>query len=238
MALLLTLVCGLFFWLGIILFKRSKNKIFLTNLSISCATVVMFGLMFLDLIPELVEIKNNWLILFVMIGFGFLYVLDLFVPHHDHDHHENDEHTKEHQQHIEHISFITIIALLLHNMVEGCALYTVASDSMRSGVLMCLGIGLHNLPFGFQIASYSNKKNNGILLFLLIISGFLGGLLVTLFGSINEMVLAFILALSLGMILHILFFELIKEVFINIKKKETLYGIIVGIIILLIIGIL
>lgn len=235
MALVLTFVCGLFFLIGIVIYKFSKNKNFLNLISISCACVVLFGLIIFDLIPELIEINEWWLILFVMLGLALLMILDLFVPNHSHHHIDNDENTKEHQDHIVHIGTITIIALLLHNMVEGMALYGMGTNNLKSGVLMCIGIGLHNLPFGFQIASFNEKKHNKVLLILLVLSGFIGGLIVYFFGSISEIILGIIIAVTLGMVLHIFLFELLKEVINNRKKKETIYGIIIGVIILVLI---
>ena len=99
---------------------------------------------------------------------------------------------------------------------------------------MVVGIGLHNLPFGFQIAGVKNK----LLVFLLVISAFLGGLITFFFGDIDELLQGIILALSLGMLIHILVFELFKEIKENAKHLWTIYGIIIGILILVIINLL
>ena len=56
-SLLLTLICGLVFLLGIKLYKSSKDKEKLGNIAISMAFVVMIGLILFDLIPE---IKDNF----------------------------------------------------------------------------------------------------------------------------------------------------------------------------------
>ena len=158
--------------------------------------------------------------------------------HHEHEHHEDDEEKIDHVLHMEHISTVTITALLLHNMIEGMALYGVASNNIKSGLLMLLGIGLHNLPFGFQIGSFGKNKENRGLICLLVLSGFIGGLLFSIFGSFNYLVEAIILSLTIGMLLHILIFELLKEIIQEIHKKETIYGIIIGIIILIIINLI
>lgn len=236
--LLLPLISGLFFLIGIIIYRLIKRKKELTIISMSCAMIIIIGLIVGDLIPHLIEINNYNLILFVIIGLVFITLLDKIVPHHHHEHHENDEKTKEHQEHLKHIGIITILALLLHNYVEGMALYGVAIENFKSGILMCLGISLHNLPFGFQIASYNAKEKNKILIILLVLSGLFGGITIYLFGNISHFVEGIIIAITLGMILHILIFELSKEVFDNIKKKETFYGIIIGIILLIIINLI
>lgn len=238
MALLLTLISGLFFLIGIIVYKFIKHKKELTIGAMGCAFVVIIGLIALDLIPELIEIKKWYSIIFVVIGLVFLVLIDKLIPHHHHNHKENDEDTHEHQEHLEHIGFITILALLLHNMVEGMALYSVSVNNLESGILMCLGIGLHNLPFGFQIANYSNKTSNKLATLLLVVSGLIGGLIIYAFGSISEFVTGIIIALTLGMILYILFFELLQEVWNNIKHNATFCGIIIGILILVLINLI
>ncbi|MEG0977104.1 MAG: ZIP family metal transporter [Bacilli bacterium] len=236
--LLLTLVAGLFFLIGIFMYKKSKHRVTLSIITSACAFVVILGLIIFDLLPELIELKKWWVFLFVFLGLGLLFVLDLFIPDHEHNHKDNDYETEEHEKHLSHIGLITIIALMLHNMVEGAALYSVTTNSLKSGILMCLGIGLHNIPLGFQIANYSVTKKNKILLFFLVISALLGGLIVLLFGTVNEIVFGIITAITLGMILHILLFELLKEVYNNRKRKENYYGIIIGIIVLILINII
>ena len=238
MALLLTFFSGLFFLVGIIIYNFVKNKTLFTRLSLSCASVVIIGLITFDLIPELIEVDKWWLIFFVIIGLFLLILIDKLVPHHEHNHHENDEEKEDHKNHIEHISTITIIALLLHNIIEGMALYGVATTDLKSGILMLTGIGLHNLAFGFQISATKKNNKNKMLITLLVLSGGIGGLLFLIFGNLSPILEGIIIALTLGMLLHILFFELLKEVYEEIHKKETIYGIIIGIILLVVINIL
>lgn len=233
-ALLLTFLSGLFYLVGIIIYKFVKHKNELTVAAISCAAVVIIGLIVFDLAPELIEQDNAWLFVFVILGFVLLFLIDKLIPHHNHHHHENDEATKEHKDRLEHVSTITILALSMHNLIEGMALYSISLESIRSGTLMLIGVGLHNLPFGFQIAGTKNK----LLVFLLVISAFLGGLVVFFFGNIDEFLQGVVMAISMGMLLHILLFELFKEIRENIRQKATIYGIIIGVILLIIINLI
>ncbi len=233
-ALLLTFLSGLFYLVGIIIYKFVKHKNELTTAAISCAAVVIIGLIVFDLAPELIEQDNAWLFVFVALGFILLFLIDKLIPHHHHKHHAHDEDTKEHKDRLEHVSTITILALSMHNLIEGMALYSISLESIRSGTLMLIGVGLHNLPFGFQIAGTKNK----LLVFLLVISAFLGGLVVFFFGNIDEFLQGVVLAISMGMLLHILLFELFKEIRENIRQKATIYGIIIGVILLIIINLI
>ena len=238
MPLFLTFISGLFFLIGIFIYKIVENKTKFANISIACAMIVLTGLIAGDLLPELLENSKWYYIFFVLLGFGGLILIDKLVPHHEHHHEENDEKMPDHVNHLNHISIITLLALLLHNLIEGIGLYSVAQSDIKSGLLMLFGIGMHNLPFGFQIANLSKNKKNIVLIVLLILSGFIGGLISSMFGTISHLFTNIITSITMGMLLHILIFELLKEVWQNKKEKDTICGIIIGIIILVIINLM
>ena len=237
MGLLLTFITGAFFLLGIILNKVCKNKKNVSVLAISLAFVVLLNLIGLDLMPEVFSEVTFIRILFIVLGFLLLKIMDLFVPHHEHHHKEKKDNVKEHNNHLEHISVITILALTLHNVVECMALYNVTVNSFSAGILMCLAIGLHNIPLGFQIGG-SLKEHKKLYIGILSLSGFSGGVLSLIIGSIPEIWTVYILCFTLGMLLYLTFFELLKEVISSLKNVYSLYGIIIGIILIVITNLL
>lgn len=232
--LLLTLLVGLFFLIGIIVLKNAKNKNELSIFTISMAFIVMLGLIFIHLLPELIETKNYLLIIPSVIGFLILIFLDKLIPHHHHEHSESKCDKHDHEEHLNHIGIVTIIALAIHNIIEGISLYSVTLNDIKSGLLMMISIALHNIPLGFQIGNVVNYKNNKLLVTFLCLSSFLGSLIMIIFGGLSETLISILLAITLGMLIYILIFELLNEVIRNIKKKETLFGIIIGLIILII----
>lgn len=236
--LVLTLICGLFFLIGIIIYNKSKDKDKLILMSMSCAFIIILGLIIFDLMPELREINKWWIYSFILVGLLLLILIDLFIPQHTHEHHEILDNKKEHKRHLEHISLITIIALILHNIIEGVSIYSLTSNDLKSGLLMGIGTCLHNLPFGFSLATLENKKRLRYLLILLILSNFLGGIIGFIFGTLSRNIMGIVIAITMGMLIHLSFLELFKEVIRNIKKKETIYGIIIGIGLLIIINII
>ncbi len=236
--LLFTFLIGLFFILGLLVFHISKDKKKMTIFASSCAFVVVLGLIIFDLLPEVIETSNWWSIIFILLGLFLLKIIDIFVPHHHHHHKDIHDNVKEHDEHLNHIGIITVIALIFHNFIEGIGLYSVTLTDVKSGLLLGLGIGLHNLPLGIQIGSLEQDKKNNWLIGVLVLSSFIGGLVALSFGNIPEIVNNLILSLTLGMILHILIFELLGELINNAKKKEATYGIIIGIVVLIIINIL
>lgn len=231
-ALLLTVITGVFFLMGILFNKICKGNKNINILSIALSFVILLYLIIFDILPEISESFNFYALLFILLGLVLLKILDFFVPQHDHHHKEKNDNKKEHDNHLNHIGTITIIALLLHNILENMALYNVAIKDFKSGMFMCLGIGLHNLPLGFQIGSNLKKENN-FNIFILTISGLVGGLINLFIGNISEVITAYLLSFTLGMLIYLTVFELFKEVIENIKNRYTYYGIILGVIIII-----
>lgn len=238
LGIILTIVVGLFFLIGIVILRNSKKKDELSIFTISMAFVVMLGLLFMHLMPELIEHKNLWLIIPCIIGFSILIILDKLIPHHHHDHSDVHCDKLDHEEHLNHIGTITIIALAIHNIIEGISLYSLALNDIKSGLLMTISIGLHNIPLGFQIGNSLKQKENKLLIGFLCLSSLLGALIMIIFGGLTERIISILLALTFGMLVYILIFELFNEFRKNINKKETTYGIIVGFIIVIITNIL
>ena len=87
-ALLLTLLSGLFFALGFLIVRFVKNKKSLTIFANSMAFVILMGMLFKDLLPEIIALSENvnatkngkigLILFFIILGMGILKVFDLF----------------------------------------------------------------------------------------------------------------------------------------------------------------
>lgn len=236
---LINLVVGLFFLLGaIIAFKNHNNKN-LTNFSVGMAFVVLLILLAIDIIPETLELFENnkyiWIISGSLIGCGILFLIEKIVPHHNHFEEEKHHH---HEEHLKHIGTMTSVALIIHNIVEGMSIYGVASNDLKTGLIYALGVGLHNIPFGIEITAMfegeKNRKKTWTFLIILTLSTFVGGLALHLFKDLlTDQLLGILLSLTVGMILYIVFNELLVELKEKFNKY-SIYGIITGIILMLI----
>jgi len=239
MGLIITLVLGIFIVIGAVITFVSKNNNKFVNFSISLAFSVIIMLMLIDLLPEVKEhffIDNNIFnkiiaIVSIVVGIVILKILDFFIP--DHDGHEKQE--------LNHIGLISSIALILHNVIEGMAVYTTVSNSLSSGLLMCLGIGLHNIPLGMVITSTfykatNNSKKTWLLISGLSLSTFFGGLVAMFLSGIfaNPLVFGILLCITLGMLIYISIFELLPKIKEMENKKIAILGIVTGIIVILI----
>lgn len=239
--LLITLLLGLFILIGasITLLVNKKEKI--ADFSIGLAFGVIISLIITDLLPEIFEnlkFKNIYIaIIGALVGFFILKLLDHFIP----DHHEDKMNKKEATNNLVHIGIITTVTLILHNIIEGMAVYSSTLSNVSLGVALGLGVGFHNIPLGMVITSslYQNNKNLSktlISIILVSLSTFIGGFIMYLFNLIviSNIVLGLLLALTLGMLLFIVIDELFPRISNMKEKKITYTGIGIGVLLLLI----
>lgn len=242
--LLTTLLLGIFILIGALLAFLVKKKDKVVDFSIGLALGVMAMLSVLDLLPEIIEhLGLHHIYIFLLgtaAGYYLLRLLDKFIPDHDH----NDEPNltpKEKKENLIHIGVVTSLAIVLHNIIEGMAVYgTILSDA-KLGLEVTLGIGFHNIPLGMVIAAAFYQSNENFWKTISIISAvslstFLGGLIMFFLdlSTINPLLLGTLLSVTLGMVLFITLGELIPRVRESKNKKVSYIGIAIGIMILLI----
>ena len=239
-----TFIVGVFILIGYFIVLTTKNNHRVMNFSISMAFGVMTSLVLLELLPESFEHLSDgqneiiticYLLFFIAVGICVLKFLDFFIP----DHHA-DEKKEIDEENLTHIGIVSSIALIVHNMIEGMAIYTSVMSSLELGILMCIGVGLHNIPMGMVLTSafYTSDKKWKTTLFMILltsISTFVGGLMMFFMSSImNEFVLGILLAITTGMVSYIVIFELFPHLVEHQKEKGTVLGVLVGVVILMI----
>ncbi len=241
LGLLTTLLLGIFILIGsalALIFKRNEKVV---EASIGLAFGVIIMLILSELLPEIIHhlgLKYIYLfIIFTIVGFFLLKTLDNYIPDHD------DEHmtSKERKDNLIHIGVMTAIALVLHNIIEGMAVYSTIITDSNMGISLLLGIGFHNIPLGMVIASalYQGKDNvYKTILSILAISAstFIGGLIMYFLNvtAINDIVLGILLSITLGMLLFITTNELVPRIKGTTNNKTTIISIIIGVVIVLI----
>ena len=245
MGLLVTLVLGLFVLLGAGIVFLTKNNDKFIQFSISLAFGVILMLIFADLLPEAYETIGSgnliynvfYIIIGASIGFLLLKILDYFVP----DHEDNPSTHLDDDRNLKHIGLVASIALVIHNIVEGMAIYLLVTSDIKAGLLACIGVGLHNIPLGMVIASTfykaNHSKRNTIFIILGIsLSTFVGGLFVFLFhlSNIIRLLESISLVITIGMLFYILIMELLPKILYHQDRKITVLGIALGIFMLVI----
>lgn len=234
-----TLVLGIFIIFGAFIIHVFKNKDKFLLVSLGMAFGVMMMLIFVELLPEVYEIfTSKWSVLetiliivaLSLVGLFLLKFLDRFIPDHD----DEDE-----EDHLIHIGIVSSIAIIIHNIIEGMAVYNTITTSLSLGIILSIGVGLHNIPIGMIISStfyksIKNKKKCNILIIAISLSTFIGGLIMALFNFTNELVIGILLSITIGMLIYINIIEILPKLLKSKDKKTVLISTIVGIIVLFI----
>lgn len=240
LALFITFLLGFFIIIGVIIafFLKKQKKVL--DFIFAFALSILTMLILVDLLGHTIEhlgIKHIYLfILFTCLGLLIFKIIDDFVPEHE----DAKMTKKEEKKNIVHIGVLATIALIIHNFVEGMAIYLTSANDINLGIMMALGVGIHNIPLGIIITTTLNSdKNTGKYLLCIIslfISSFLGGLLLYLLNinTVSDIVIGSLLALTIGMLLYIIIFELYPKVKKTTNKKITIIGLVTGVIIALI----
>ena len=234
MEILFTLMVGLFTFIGSIIIFIIKNNKKVVDFSITIGFGVLFALIVLELIPETLELLQTKIqvtqsivlvLLLVSFGIGILKVLDKFIP----------DHATSNNKNLVHIGIMTSVALIIHNILEGMAVYTSFNTSVKFGLLLSVGVALHNIPLGMSITSmfYKNGKDNKralIMSLIVSLSTFIGGLIAWIFSGFmfEDFSKGLILSITLGMLVYIVLFELLEHVLEIKNKKITITGILLG----------
>jgi len=135
--------------MSVFLFKGDNHKNLKLVLSFSGA--YLFGITVLHLIPDAYHGNDNYVGVFILIGFLFQIVLEQFS--------EGIEHGHMHKPNHEHVAFPLgiLISLCIHAFLEGMPL---AEGNQNQ---LVWGIALHHVPAAFALATVllTNKQSKG-----------------------------------------------------------------------------
>src|SRR3569623_1073559 len=143
--------------MSVFLFKGDNHKTLKLVLSFSGA--YLFGITVLHLIPDAYHGNDNYVGVFILIGFLFQIVLEQFS--------EGIEHGHMHKPSHEHIAFPIgiLISLCVHAFLEGMPI----ADGNQNQLVY--GIALHHIPAAFALATVllANKQSRGKTIFFIIL---------------------------------------------------------------------
>lgn len=243
LGLLTTLLLGLFIIIGALIALLIKKKERVVDFSLGLAFSVITMLIATHLLPETIEhlgLKNIYLfIIFAVLGYFILKLLDNFIPDHDDD--GKGMNRDELKENLIHIGVITSVALVLHNIIEGMAVYSTIIEDTTLGLAVTIGIGFHNIPLGMVIAGTFYQSNENVYksmlsILFIALSTFAGGLIMFFLGltTISPIISGILLSTTLGMLIFISISELLPRIKNTKNKKVTFIGLLVGVIIQLI----
>ncbi|MFX1506410.1 MAG: zinc transporter ZupT [Promethearchaeota archaeon] len=157
--LLLSLFAGLSTTLGAItvfIIKKDDSKII--SLSMGFSAGVMLGVSIFELLPEAIarlEILEAGF--FFLSGMIVVALLDFLIPHdymHEHTCEDDDDFfVKENKNpNLMRLGILVAIGIGIHNLPEGFVTITGSLFSLELGLILAIAIALHNIPEGLSVA--------------------------------------------------------------------------------------
>ncbi len=222
MAFLLTVIAGFSTLLGCLFINKKQDISFFLALS----ATIMLGTSLFDLIPNGYEYISNFKLLYLLIFFTLGGILTMLISS-----------VLDNKNNIYKTGILAMIAIFLHNLPEGIITYIVATDNIKLGIDLAVSIALHNIPEGIAIAVpiylvTKSKFKSFLYPLLASLAEPIGALFASVyFTNISNNILGLIFSLVAGIMFYIATYEL-YPVALNINKKNTIYGIFVGLLII------
>ncbi len=189
--------------IGVII-KRPSRK--LIAMMMSLAGGLMLAVIVFELIPEAVrKINIFYTVLFYVMGLCVIILIDLLT---DDEGHQGKNYKK--------MALVTALGLMLHNLPEGIIMGGGFALNQTLGAQMSLIIAIHDIPEGIAVAAplmASGVKSYKILLFAFLTSlpTAIGAFIGVILGNVSEFSLGASLAIASGIMMYVVFGELIPE---------------------------
>ena len=229
MELVVTFLAGASVLIGAAVVRLPDRQSRISHISMAIALGALLALLAFDLLPEMAEAADDgWLMPLALaaLGIGLLRLLDSFIPEHeDHEHNHDTGNAL-------HIGLMSSLAVIVHNIVEGMTVYSLAFSDLRQGLILAAGVALHNIPVGLLICS--TIKNESVLrqvkIFSIVtLSTLAGGVLMLLVsGRMSETVIGALVSVATGMILYLVFWELLPHVLRTRAPLLNISGTVLG----------
>ncbi len=213
--------------IGVVLSKPSKNTLAFIN---GIASGIMISITLFDLIPESIEkIKLNFCLFYILIGFALMFLLNILYKE-----------CGKNKNHLFKVAFFTSLGLMLHNLPEGIIMGIGFLKSNSMGMKMSVLIFLHDIPEGLAVASSLvaiNKSTRKVLLYSLVtaLPTLVGVVIGLKFRGITNNIIGLFLALVAGIMLYVVFFEMLKESIELSNSKNVIFSVLTGILLGLVI---
>lgn len=214
--------------IGIIIRRPSKRVIGSIN---GLAAGLMLSIIMLDLIPESIA-KINFFntIIFCIIGIFIIMLVDMLSG--DEGKIFNDSHTKA--------AFMAAIGLMIHNFPEGIIMGAGFLANANLGIKMSMLIAIHDIPEGIAVSAplmASRVKVSRILSYAFITAfpTLAGAGLGVYIGNISDVVLGECLGVASGIMLYVVFGQMLPESLRLWRGKTVTFSLLLGLILGLVI---
>jgi ZIP family zinc transporter len=213
--------------------KKPSDR-FMFNM-LSFAAGVMLAISFLQLIPQSIHFSS---VLFSIIGFVigalFMFAVDKLIPHIHPELCAQEQGGK-----LKKTSIYLLLGIAMHNLPEGMAIAIGTVSSFKTTFAIALAIAIHDIPEGICTSApyyyYSRKKLKSFLLSASTAIPTLIGFILSyyLFKNIPLQFVGLIIGATAGLMIYISSDELIPSSCSKITNHSTIFSLILGIILVM-----
>ncbi|MEO0097069.1 MAG: ZIP family metal transporter [candidate division WOR-3 bacterium] len=185
---------------------------------------VLFGVVFFHILKETIEHFPPYLFsLFLTIGFLIFFILERIIRW---------RHCHLPKCEIHPVIPLNIIGDSLHNFIDGLIIAAGYLTSLKTGLLITLGVIAHEIPqeigdFAILVYGGYTKKKALVYNFLTALTAILGAISGYFFLEKFEFFLPYLLALAGGNFLYIASSDIIPELHREIELKKSIYSLII-----------
>lgn len=207
---------------------------------LSFAAGVMLAISFLELIPQSIIVSSIWICVIGIIG-GALVMLgvDKIIPH-LHPGLGGQEHGKS----LRRVAIYLLTGIFLHHFPEGIAMGIGLLTDIKHTFIIALAIAIHDIPEGICTSApyyYATKKR--LKAFLLSLStavpSIFGFLFAYYFFSILPIwIVGFLTAATAGIMVYISADELIPVSCSKMTNHSTIFSLILGVLLVILLGLI
>jgi len=233
------------------LFGSRTDK--MTSIFLSFAGGVMISIVFLELLPEAIEMANLMIgISGLILGAALVFILNGLMDRLSttrigsklHDTYADFFHSSDvitRKSSMLRSGIIMIFAIALHNIPEGLAMGTAGFYDTRLGFTLAIAIALHNIPEGMAVTAPLivgglSRMKSIVITMLAGATTVIGAIAGVLIGGISEVAVAISFAMAGGAMLYVVLGEILPQSIVTSKDRLptifTLVGIIIGVIII------
>ncbi len=186
------------------------NKILLALVSLSAGTLI--GGAFIHLLPEAVEVADENILAYALVGFVLFFVIErVLMWHHCHDG-VCDEHT---------FRYMNLLGDGIHSVIDGLIIAASFVVNVPLGIATTIAIAFHEIPqeiadFGVLVYGGFTKKKALMLNFGVALATVIGGIMGFFIASQATDVANALLPFAAGGFVYIAATDLVPEI-----KKET-----------------
>jgi len=229
----------------------------MTSIFLSFAGGVMISIVFLELIPEAIELSSMvnavvGLIIGAIMVFILNQLMDKFTTSKNgsklHETFAEFFHSSEmitKRSSMLRSGMIMLFAIALHNVPEGLAMGAASHYDPSLGLTLAIIIGLHNIPEGMAVAAPliagGLSKTKSIVITLLAGGTTLIGAIVgVIIGGISEVAIGISFSLAGGAMMYVVVGEILPQAIVTSKDRIptvfALTGIVVGMLFIVLLG--